>query len=202
MRPTELDNKNFINDLKFSQNITNALRIKKLGYRAPCFSLGREKLDCLISTDLFLYDSSMIEQKEHPLYTKLDLTGFRRIRDSVFKKDDFYELEVSTYKFLNFNLPISGGGYLRIIPWPIYKFFLKLYLKKSRTYLFYIHPFELSNQRITLPNGTNLISKFRFCYNRKKTLKKIQKTINLLKELGYEFKTYTDLIDENSNNRC
>ena len=93
------------------------------------------------------------------------------------------------------NVPISGGGYLRILPWFLYKYLLKKYLKTNKLYTFYIHPFELSNTHVFLPKGVSFINKFRYNYNRKKTYKRIIKTIELLFNYGYTFKTYSELIN-------
>lgn len=196
-----LDDKQFIDELYYSKSIIKDLNLKKIGFRAPCFCLGRDKLDILMKSNLFSYDSSLIKQKEHPLYKKLEIEDFKNERDSVYRKNNFYEFEVSTYKFLGFNIPISGGGYLRIIPWFIYKYFLNKYLINNKTYIFYIHPFELSSKNISLPSNISFFQKFRFNYNRKKTRSRIQKTINLLHKHGFEFKTFNDFLNEDINNR-
>ena len=198
-RISQLDDDEFIKDLKGADQIFNELGIQKMGYRAPCFSLDRAKLDLIIKSNIPIhYDSSFIQQREHPLYTELDLSGFKKINNSLYKLDEFYEFEVSTLKTKKFNIPISGGGYLRILPWLMYKHFLSKYLKNNEFYIFYIHPFELSKNKIKLPKSIHPLNRLRFNLNRGLTKKRIEATIKMLIKKGYEFKTFQHVIEEQS----
>jgi len=163
------------------------------GYRAPCFSMDRERLDVLIKEGL-LYDSSKIEFGAHNLYGNLDVSDFYQENPDVYVKDGFYEFEVSTLKISNKNIPVSGGGYIRIFPWQLSKFLLKKYFKKNRNYFFYIHPFELSeNYNIKLPHNTSLKTRMRFSIGRKSVRNKVHKLINLLKDNDYKFVRFQDI---------
>mgnify|MGYP001111224522 CR=1 FL=1 len=199
-RPITLSTEEFINDLEQNIEKVESLGIKPKGYRAPCFALGNSFLD-LLARDFknLLFDSSYIDQKEHPLYTPIDLNklNFRKSTDGIFKKNGFTEFEVTTIKIYKYSIPISGGGYIRILPWFIYRFLLKSYLKTGQFYTFYIHPFELSEQKISLPKGVSYINRFRFHFNRKKTYRRTEKTIQLLKEYGYSFHTFSELTANN-----
>jgi len=197
-RPITLSEKSFLDDLKLNIQALENLGITPKGYRAPCFALGNSFLN-LMAKDFkqLLFDSSFINQKEHPLYTPIDLDKLEFIKreEGIFERNGFLEFEVSTLKFFKFNIPISGGGYIRILPWFVYKFLLKKYLKTGKFYTFYIHPFELSRKRISLPKEVSIINRFRFHYNRKKTYRRIEKTISLLKRYGYSFHTFSELIN-------
>ena len=76
------------------------------------------------------------------------MNGFEKISECVFKDESFFEFEATTLRVLNKNVPISGGGYLRILPWSLMKFFLLKHIAKNNIYTFFIHPFELSNKQI------------------------------------------------------
>lgn len=164
------------------------------GFRAPCFSLDRDRLNIL--SDLGLqYDASKIKFNDHALYGNLDVSDFDSINDDIYNKNGFYEFETSTVNLFNKNLPISGGGYLRIFPWFITKFLLKRYLKKQNNYFFYIHPFEFSqNYKIKVPANTKLLTKLRFNLGRKTVLKKTNRLIKFLNENNYEFVKFEDLL--------
>lgn len=195
-RPITMGKDEFIKDLTKNINKLRYLGIEPIGYRAPCFALGNKLLEVLSSNfKQLLFDSSFINQKEHPLYTPLDLNklDFLEREKGIFEKNGFFEFEVSTTNFLGINIPISGGGYIRILPWFVYKFLLIKYLKTGKFYSFYVHPFETSQKDIDLPKGISLIKKIRFNYNRKKTIKRIEKTIQLLKKFNYSFHTYSEL---------
>ena len=121
------------------------------------------------------------------------MDGFEKLESDIYKKDSFKAFEVSTIKFLGINIPIAGGGYLRIIPWPLYIWLLKKYLKKSTFINFFIHPFELSRMNFELPKNTPYLTKFRYNYKRNKVEKRLNKIIELLKESGYNFKTFSQI---------
>ncbi len=192
-RPVVQNINEFIKDTEDSlSEMKFILPNNSFGYRSPCFAIDRQRLDEVIKLGI-QYDASKITQKEHPLYVNLDLHGFEKQERDIYKKDSFKAFEVSTIKFLGVNIPIAGGGYLRIIPWPLYIWLLKKYLKKSNFINFFIHPFELSNTNFDLPDNTPALTKFRYNYNRNKVEKRLNKIIKLLKENGYSFKTFSQI---------
>ena len=192
-RPVEQNINEFVKDTKDSiSEIRAILPDNSFGYRSPCFAIDRERLNELINLGI-QYDASKITQKEHPLYVNLDLDGFEKLERDIYKKNSFKVFEVSTIKFLGVNIPISGGGYLRIIPWPLYIWLLKKYLKKSSFFNLFIHPFELSHMNFELPKHTSYLTKFRYNYKRNKVENRLNKIIELLKKNGYNFKTFSQI---------
>ena len=113
------------------------------GYRAPCFDIDRQRLEKVKEVG-YLFDSSRISFDDHPLYQTINIDGFDKVANSIYKLDNFFEFQVSTNRILNKNIPISGGGYLRILPWQLSKNLIKSYLQTGDLYILYIHPFELS----------------------------------------------------------
>lgn len=158
------------------------------GYRASCFSMERNKLDILEEIG-FEYDSSYISFSEHPLYGELDLGGYDNVDDLIYKKGNFYEIEIPTYKIGRFNIPISGGGYLRLFPYSVISSLIKKYLSKHDNFLIYLHPFELTNIPLSLPKEVKFKDKFRASIGRKNNLKKLEKIIKLLLNEGVQFTT-------------
>ena len=78
------------------------------------------------------FDSSKIQFKKHPLYGSISTKEFTKCESNIFKnKNNFFEFEIPTQNFLGQNLPISGGGYLRIFPTFFYKIFNKSIYKKK-----------------------------------------------------------------------
>ena len=192
-RPVVQNINEFIKDTKDTiSEMKSILPNNSFGYRSPCFAIDRERLDEVIKLGI-QYDASKITQKEHPLYVNLDLDGFEKEERDIYKKDFFKVFEVSTIKFLGVNIPIAGGGYLRIIPWPIYIWLLKKYLKESTFINFFIHPFELSSMNFDLPENTPYLTKFRYNYKRNKVEKRLNRIIELLKENDYNFKTFSQI---------
>lgn len=170
---------------KLIEEVTHA---KVSGYRASCYSMERPKLD-LTQKAGYAYDGSKILFKEHPLYRNLDLEGFQQVDDLVYKQGDFFEYETPTLQMGKFDLPISGGGYLRLFPFWLIKYFIKEYEKTHHNFLIYVHPFELTNIKLPFPRELDLKTKFRAQVGRKNNLKKLEKIIVLLKNRGAEFRT-------------
>lgn len=163
------------------------------GFRAPCFSLDRERLD-VVAQSGFYYDSSRIAFDSHPLYETLDLTGFDTVRPTVFRKNQFFEFEVSTLPVLGKRIPVSGGGYIRIFPWFLMRRFILSYLRRNSVYVMYIHPFELSARPPPpLPDGTGPLTAFRFLHGRRFVAKKLRNLISMLISCGFEIVTFSEL---------
>ena len=188
----KLDSKKLLAELKEKLNIINP------GYRAPCFSLDDERLKILNELK-YSYDSSKISAGFHPLYGNINIEKYIKVFDNVYTDKTFTEFELPTERFLNKNIPISGGGYLRILPWFLFKYLLKKYLKENETYFFFIHPFELTNKHVSLPKDSSIISRLRFRIGRSKGASRLIKLIKILKEEGFEFVTFSDFNKEINN---
>lgn len=194
-RPLTLSSSEFKEDLRISKNqIENTVGAEILGYRAPCFSMNNNLMKHLFEIG-FKYDSSAINFSSHPLYGGFNLSSFEKKLDNVYKDQFLTEFELPTYEIFNKNIPISGGGYLRIFPWIIMKKLLQDYLKNHNTYFLYIHPFELSKRPIPKVENINFLKKFRFKYGQENTANKFQKLIHLLKENDFEFVTFKSLME-------
>jgi peptidoglycan/xylan/chitin deacetylase (PgdA/CDA1 family) len=187
----------FAADLERSKNaLEDAIGTTATGYRAPCFSLDRQRLDRVQSMG-FGYDSSRIDFSSHPLYGHLDMDGYRPLSPSVFRRHDFFEFQVSTLRFWGKNIPVSGGGYLRILPWALMRRLVARYLRGQELYVLYIHPFELSPQASPpLPRDVPLPARVRFRLGRRTTPDKLRKLIALLRQNGYRFMTFSQLRTE------
>jgi len=139
-------------------------------------------------------DSSRIKFTNHPLYGDLNLDGFQQNIPAIYSLDDFFEFEVSTLPLAGRQIPVSGGGYLRIFPWIIMKKMIEYYLEKNNLFTLYIHPFELSSRtNPDFPDGTAGSNKFRFSLGRSTVIKKLHALIKLIQEKGYQFTTFSAL---------
>lgn len=163
------------------------------GYRASCFSLDRDRMDILKNKFHFSYDASRMDFDAHPLYGSLDMTGFTKLADGVYVENQggFVEFELPTVKFFGKSLPISGGGYLRILPWFLISFLVRRFIKNNPFFSIYIHPFEMSSAKPPIAKELGFLNNFRFKYNIKSVPKKMQKLIKMLKQEGFEFMTYS-----------
>ena len=173
--------------------LENTIQKPVAGYRAPCFSLDRDRLEVVRQAG-FVYDSSRILFKEHPLYGTLDMGGFSELMPNIFQEGDFFEFQISTLSLAGFNIPVSGGGYIRMLPWFLMDSLIKKYLRQSGIYVLYIHPFELSqNPQPVLPEHISAATRMRFALGRHSVKAKLHSLIQLLREEGYETITFAEL---------
>ena len=194
VRPLTMDITAFETEVRSCKHqLEDVLGKPVLGYRAPCFSLDRERLDVLQKVE-FKYDSSWILFGDHPLYGDLDLREFEERLPGIRCHGDFFEFEISTLPFAGKQIPVSGGGYLRIFPWAVMKRLLKRYLEQQHLYVLYIHPFETSSRpNPVVPQGVSRASQLRFSLGRASVLRKLEALITMLKANGFEFTTFSAL---------
>jgi hypothetical protein len=93
-------------------------------------------------------------------------------------------------RLLGQNLPISGGGYFRLFPYPIVERGLRrINNQEKEPFIFYIHPWEFDVDQPRFNNGSRL-SKFRHYVNLNKTEGRFRK---LLKD--FKFSTVREIIE-------
>ena len=193
-RPLKMTVDEFADDLRQSKaTLENVVQRPVEGFRAPCFSMDRTRLQEVRKAG-YTYDSSRIDFTAHPLYGSLDVSDFETVSSGHSAQLGFHEFEVSTLPVLGKRLPVSGGGYLRIAPWAFMRPLIQSYVNRSPLYVLYIHPFELS--QCPLPAAAAKLSypqRLRFGLGRAGVARKLEKLVRLLKHDGFSFVTFRDL---------
>lgn len=110
------------------------------GYRAPSFSIGTGNLwafDCLARAG-YRYSSSIYPIR-HDHYGMPDSPRFAyEVRPGLM------EIPITTLRVLNRNLPSSGGGYFRLLPYTLSRWMLGRVNGHDREAgIFYFHPWEI-----------------------------------------------------------
>lgn len=167
------------------------------GYRAPCFSMEMDKLNILWDLG-FIYDASLIRFKEHKLYNVMDMSKYKKEESLIYESGGKYEFETPTLNILGKSIPISGGGYFRLFPLPLMKYFMKQHWKNDDNFVFYIHPFEIVEDR--LENGIKMGKKnyFRFQVGRNNLSNKLYNFIKWIKSQDVKFMKFSDYIVKNN----
>lgn len=196
-RPLKMTVDEFADDLRQSKaTLENVVQQSVEGFRAPCFSMDRTRLET-VRTAGYTYDSSRIDFTGHPLYGSLDVADFDAVAPGHAVQHGFHEFEVSTLPVLGKRLPVAGGGYLRIAPWAIMRPLIQSYVNRHPLYVLYIHPFELSPR--PLPSAAAKLSfsqRLRFGLGRAGVEQKLEKLVRLLKSDGFSFVTFRDLCQQ------
>jgi polysaccharide deacetylase family protein (PEP-CTERM system associated) len=153
------------------------------GYRAPSFAINNDILKLIKETG-HVYDSSFNSFSMHKRYGSIDLPDNPE-KSGVFKIfNNFFELPVSNLTINKKTFPLGGGGYFRLIPFPLFKLGMNFVLKKDKTFLFYSHPWEFDPGQPRVEQASKSF-KFRHYINLNKTQKKLESMIKNFKKLKF-----------------
>lgn len=141
-------------DVATSQKIvTDIIGEAVYGFRAPYFSIIKENLWLLeILADLGLtYDSSIFP-------VKLPRYGIENFspEDSLYQLPsgkEIVELPMTTATFMNRAWPVSGGGYIRLMPEVLIKKVFKNFEKNKTDSMIYMHPYEFDSEKIEVESN-------------------------------------------------
>jgi polysaccharide deacetylase family protein (PEP-CTERM system associated) len=110
------------------------------GYRAPSFSITDWAIDVLHEQG-FTYDSSSFPTVAHDRYGRL--SGMAAGRPIVDLPIGMTEVCISCLKLGRRGVPWGGGGYFRLLPYPVFRRGVARILAVRQPYVFYIHPWEI-----------------------------------------------------------
>jgi polysaccharide deacetylase family protein (PEP-CTERM system associated) len=111
------------------------------GYRAATFSIGPRNLWAfsILESEGYRYSSS-INPIRHDLYGMPDAPRVPFRPDGT----GIWEIPMTTVRLGGRNLPCSGGGFFRLIPYPIFRAGLRqVNREEQRSGIFYFHPWEI-----------------------------------------------------------
>ena len=144
------------------------------GYRAPTYSIVPQSLWALeILVELgFEYDSSIF-----PIHH--DRYGIPVAPRAPFRVNTpsglLIEYPITTFRLGNQNLPVAGGGYLRLLPQWYTKFGIHRVQAEGLPVIAYVHPWEIDpdQPRLRVP----LTSRFRHYTNLSRTYGRLDKML-------------------------
>lgn len=134
----------FEKDLRKSiEVISNILNKPIYGYRAPSYSVpdNHDMFFKILARNGIKYDASVLPGK------KPSLRKYAGTPSVIFEKDDhvIVEYPVSTFPLPGFHgrYPFCGGGYLRLLPYPIVRAGINRLNSENIPVVVYVHPWEL-----------------------------------------------------------
>ena len=161
-RASDLDRAAFRDDVTRAKGILEDLSGRTVrGYRAPSFSIGTGNLwafDVLAETGH--HYSSSIYPIKHDHYGMPDSPRFAyRLANGLL------EVPVTTVRLWGRNLPSSGGGYFRLLPYAVSRWLIgKVNRDDAESAVFYFHPWEIDAAQPRVA-GIDAKSRFRHYVN-------------------------------------
>ena len=161
-RASDLDEAAFSQDIRRAKALLEDLSGAAVtGYRAPSFSIGTGNLwafDCLARAG-YLYSSSIYPIR-HDHYGMPDSPRFAYRVDA-----GLLEVPITTLRVFNRNLPSSGGGYFRLLPYALSRWMLRrVNAADGQAAIFYFHPWEIDVGQPRIP-GIDRKTRFRHYVN-------------------------------------
>ena len=174
-RATEQQPKAFLADIKLAKVVLEDISGKDvIGYRAPNFSIGNDNLwafDCIAEAG-YRYSSS-IYPVQHDHYGMPDAPRF-----AYEPRPGLLEIPVTTHRLLGRNIPAGGGGYFRLLPYPVSRWLIRQVTKgERRPAVFYFHPWELDPEQPRVPN-IDAKTRFRHYVNIERTEPRLRRLLS------------------------
>lgn len=160
-RASDQSEEAFFDDIHRAKSILEDLGgLEVKGYRAPSFSIGHKNLwafDCLERAG-YRYSSSIYPIR-HDHYGMPDAPRHAHMVGGLL------EIPATTLRIMNRNLPASGGGYFRLMPYGLSRWMLRRINQGDQlTAVFYFHPWEIDPEQPRIP-GITTRTRFRHYVN-------------------------------------
>ena len=132
----------FREDVRRSKGALEDLTGKEVaGYRAPRFSIVRDTIWALdiLADEGFSYDSSI-----HPVLARYGIPDWppQPVRVDGSSGRRLVELPAATFAGFGRRWPVAGGGYHRLLPWPLIRHAIGGTLSRGEVFVAYCHPYE------------------------------------------------------------
>jgi len=171
----KLDRAEFRTDTQRAKCVIEQITGQQIhGYRAPTYSIISDSLWALeILVELgFTYDSSIFPVRH-------DCYGIPTAPRSPFRistpAGPLTEFPITTFCFYGHNLPVGGGGYLRLLPRWYTSWGLERVQREGLSVIAYIHPWEIDPAQPRLPG--RLTSRLRHYTNLSKTYDRLNRML-------------------------
>ena len=206
----------FREDVLISKRILeDAVGKSVIGYRAPSYSITEKSLWALeiLGEEGYRYDSSIfpIHHDRYgipmaprfpflvtrngdggngvPVPVRLDQMPLWNVKRGDSCEDGIVEYPISTVKVLGCNIPLSGGGYMRLFPYGVIRKGLsRINDGEKQPFVFYLHPWEFDPEQPRMTN-ISVLSRFRHYVNLDGTADKLKRLLN-----DFKFSSMADVI--------
>lgn len=173
-RASDLSEAEFFGDVQRAKGILEDIGGQAVqGYRAPSFSIGTGNLwalDTLLRAG-YRYSSSIYPVK-HDHYGMPDAPRFaHEVRPGLL------EVPPTTLRLFARNLPSSGGGFFRLLPYSVSRWMLQqVNVRDAESAIFYFHPWEIDAEQPRIA-GVDAKTRFRHYVNIERNERKLDRLL-------------------------
>ncbi|CAE6746999.1 XrtA system polysaccharide deacetylase [Nitrospira defluvii] len=157
----------FRDDIRKAKGILESILSQPvLGYRAPSFSITKDTMWAtqILVEEGYVYDSSIFPVVH-------DRYGVPSANPDVHQLSTasglLWEVPPSTVKCLGVRVPVAGGGYFRLYPYPLLRTLLRKLERKGSPLVMYMHPWEFDPKQPRMEGS--ILSRLRHYMNLDKT---------------------------------
>lgn len=157
----------FREDIRKAKAILESILSKPvLGYRAPSFSITKDTMWAtqVLVEEGYIYDSSIFPVVH-------DRYGVPSANPELHQLSTasglLWEVPPSTVKCLGVRLPVAGGGYFRLYPYPVLRALLRKLEGEGAPLVMYMHPWEFDPDQPRMEGS--MVSRIRHYLNLDKT---------------------------------
>jgi len=180
----------FESETRDSKNLLEDIIGKPVqGYRAASYSITRKSLWALdILANLgFKYDSSIFPVV-HDKYGIRGSPELPHILETP-NKSTLVEYPLSTFRVLGQSIPVAGGGYFRLYPYWLSRYFYRKINQQQAPFVFYLHPWEIDPDQPRVE--ASVLSRFRHYNNLDKGYQRLSSLLS-----DFSFITMHEKLDE------
>lgn len=161
-RASDLSPAAFLDDIGRAKALLEDLGgVPVVGYRAPSFSIGTGNLWAF---DVLRYAGYRYSSSVYPIaHDHYGMPDSPRFAYPV--REGLLEIPVTTLRVGARNLPSSGGGYFRLLPYALSRWMIRRVNETDgQSAVFYFHPWEIDPEQPRVP-GVDAKSRFRHYVN-------------------------------------
>lgn len=198
--PMDMTDEEFILSIREGKKILEEkFNTKIIGYRAPMFGINEKRIE-MLKKEGFIYDSSNLSFHLALKSGGIDLSNYNKCLNLVHEKDNFYEFSLAKVKAYSGHMPISGGGYIRLVPWFVMKYYILKFLRKTDSYIYYCHPFEICYSKLPKLSNINRREWMYMHQGRFNLLRKTKNIIKMLKRKKFDIMNFKEYIEKRQEN--
>ncbi len=185
-----MDPETFRADLRrASDAIERACGVRVRGFRAPSFSVSARALWAydVLREEGYAYSSSVFPVR----HDRYGIPSFPRhpVRLADGAGRTIWEFPMTTWRVLGVNLPVAGGGWMRLLPPAVMHRAIRAENRAGAPAIVYLHPWEVDPAQPRI--AASRFARFRHYLNLSRTRRRLERLLS-----SFRFTTVSTVLDD------